>query len=303
MKISHVAEIYGRERNLAEQTRVNYIFIAKLYENEMKIHDIEHVTRESLILWREKLMMRSTSPTTWNSYMRHIGILLKYAASTRIIENPKNYSIPYSAVTFEKPKTVSLDNIRKVAEYLDSEGCQFKPNWFWSLLVRMLFYTGMRRRQIVGLKWQDIDFEERIIDLQAEFSKTRRFWSIPLPTPVLVDLTKLRERTLELTGDDPNFGERFVFDICLFNERYKCRGGINQSTVSNFFKRLSYLTSIRISAHRIRHTMATELATEGKYKELQELLGHANVRTTMKYIHPEISRIRTLVDTLNGTGI
>ena len=303
MKVSRVAELYGRERNLAEQTRINYVFIAKLYETEMNIQDIEHVTRESLLLWREKLMMRSTSPSTWNSYLRHIGILLKFAESAQIIRNPIDYSIPFSAVTKEKPKTVSLDNIRKVVEYLDSKDCLFKPNWFWSLLVRTLFYTGMRRRQVAGLKWQDIDFEERIIDLRAGFSKTKRSWCIPLPDPVLADLTKLRDRTLELTGDDPRFGERFVFDITLFNTRYKCKGGILPSTISNFFKRLTYLTGVRISAHRMRHTMATELATEGKYKELQQLLGHVNVHTTMKYIHPEISRIRTLVDTLNGTGI
>ena len=303
MKVSIVAKKYGRERNLARQTRINYEIIARLYETEMNVKNIEDVTKESLLLWREKLMMRSTSPSTWNSYLRHIGILLRYAESVDIIREPKNFDIPYTTVTQEKPKTVSLDNIRKIVAYLEADDCRFKPNWFWSLLVRVLFYTGMRRRQITGLMWQDIDFEEKIIDLKAGFSKNKRSWCIPLPDPVVADLRRLRDRTALLTGDDPNFGERFVFDISLFNTRYRCVGGIRQSTVSNFFKRLTYLTGIRISAHRMRHTMATELATQGKYKELQQLLGHVNVHTTMKYIHPEISRIRTLVDTLNDSGV
>ena len=303
MKLSRIAQMYGHERNLAEQSRINYEIIAGLYETEMSIHDVENVTRESLIEWRDVLFSRMISPATWNTYMRHIGILLNFAVTKEIIKNPRNYSVPFTAVYTERPKVVPLDNIRLVISYLEREDCPMEPNWFWSLLVRLLFYTGMRRRQITGLKWSDIDFVKRTIELQAGYSKTMRSWSIPLPEPVFDDLQDLLERTKEIVGDDPEFANRFVFDIGLFNPRYKCKNRIVQTTISNFFKRISEQTGVRISAHKMRHTMATELAAQGKYKELQQLLGHVNVSTTMKYIHPEISRMRSLVETLNSTGI
>lgn len=302
-KVSKIAKEYGEERDLANQSRINYEFIAKLFEKEMKIKQIGQVTGESLVAWREMLKERGTSPSTWNSYLRHIGILLRYAVVKGYIKEPKDYFVPFAQVPFERPKTVSLDNIRKVVKYLECEDCPFKPNWFWSLLVRVLFYTGMRRTQVCGLRWRDIEFDLEIIELRAEYSKTNRSWQIPLPDPVVNDLMYVKARTLELIGKNQNTEDRFVFDIGLFNPRYKCKGKLQPITVSNFFKRVGYATGVEISAHRLRHTMATELAAEGKYKELQQLLGHTNVRTTMKYIHPEVSRIKVLVDTLSSTEI
>ncbi|MDE0310021.1 MAG: site-specific integrase [Acidiferrobacterales bacterium] len=302
-KISTIASEYGEAKDLSDQSRINYEFIARHFEKEMKISDVNQVTGDSLVAWREKLKARGTSPNTWNCYLRHIGIILKYAVAKGYIKNPKDYTIHYAPVPFERPKTLSLDEIRKVVQFLESEDCPFKPHWLWSLLVRTLFYTGMRRTQICGLMWQDIDFEEGIIELRAKYSKTNRSWQIPLPSPVANDLLYLKELTLKQIGDALDFEDRFVFDVGLFNPRYKTEGKLEPQTVSNFFKRVGYATDIQISAHRLRHTMATELAAQGKYKELQMLLGHTNVRTTMKYIHPEMSRVKELIDTLSVTDI
>ncbi len=303
MKLSEVAERYSIQKNLAEKSQRNYKFVASLFEREMEIEDIEDITQETILLWRDKVLGRNTSNSTWNSYLRHIQILLKFAVKQNLIKNPKNYSVPYSPVIREKPKVIALDKLRSIVNYLESDESRFAPNWFWATLVRTLFHTGMRRRQIAGLKWGNIKLDDKVIELEGRTSKNYRSWQIPLPDALVNDFIHLKQKTLEKVGDDKDFDNRYVFDIRLFNQNYLCEERIGETTISNFFKRLSKTKDVEISAHRMRHTMATALAAEGRYKELQQLLGHVSMRSTMQYVHPELSRLRDLVNILNATGV
>ena len=70
--------------------------------------------------------------------------------------------------------------------------------------------------------------------------------------------------------------------------------------VSCAFQRLSTSLQIRISPHRLRHTIATEAAPKD-IRALQELLGHTSVLTTMQYIHPDIDRMRSLLKEITLT--
>ncbi len=70
--------------------------------------------------------------------------------------------------------------------------------------------------------------------------------------------------------------------------------------VSCAFQRLSTALKIRISPHRLRHTIATVTAPRD-IRALQELLGHASVLTTMQYIHPDVERMRSLLQEITLT--
>ena len=65
--------------------------------------------------------------------------------------------------------------------------------------------------------------------------------------------------------------------------------------VSCTFQRLSTALGIRISPHRLRHTIATEAAPKD-IRALQEFLGHTSILTTMQYVHPDLDRMRSLLD-------
>ena len=303
MNIIELTEKYLRERNLAYCTTIHFRFVARRFVKDMNISEIQLVTNERLICWREKVLARNSSQSTWNNYLRHFRILLNYAAMKDIIDHAPSMGMLSVTCFEEKPKVVRIEDLREVIEYLKGEDSPFEPSWFWVAMIRTFFYTGMRRRQLAGLRWEHISFADQTIKLLALTSKNKRSWDIPAPMQVIATLDKLRQHTHSLVGDEEQLGNRFVFDIKLFNPKYKCENCINESTVSNFFKRLSIKTGIRVSAHRLRHTMATELASKGMYKELQQILGHANVKTTMKYIHPDLTTIRKLLDTLNNNGI
>ena len=304
MKLTTLTEIYLRERKLAKETEAHFRFVVRLFVKDMNITEVQMVTHESLLLWRGIVLGRNSRSTTWNNYLRHMQILIKYAHSRDYMHVLPSTSLLYVSSYDQRPKTVHIRDLKIAMDLVRSEKSPFQPNWFWNALIRTFFFTGMRRRQLAGLRWKNVDFTDNTIQLESSTSKTKREWFIPMPVPVAVDLAVVRSKTIDILGEeDENFKDRYVFDIQLFNSLYHCENRLHESTISNFFKRLSNRTGIRVSAHRLRHTMATELATQGKYKELQYLLGHASVHTTMRYIHPEMAQIRNLVNTLNDIDL
>ena len=56
MKIIKLTEMYLRERNLAYYTKIHFRFVARLFVKDMNISEIQLVTHESLICWREKVL-------------------------------------------------------------------------------------------------------------------------------------------------------------------------------------------------------------------------------------------------------
>ncbi len=166
-------------------------------------------------------------------------------------------------------------------------------------MARLLYFTGMRRRQITSLRWSDINFKDSVILLTAERCKTKRDWTIPIPTACLQDLIRLRERTEARIGGAIKASDQ-VFWVQLFYSRYKGKE-LSPEQMGGFFRRLSKELAGQVSSHRLRHTMATELAKgpNRDLKALQQVLGHTNLRTTLEYVHPELEQLRRFLNQLN----
>lgn len=173
-----------------------------------------------------------------------------------------------------------------------------KPAWFWLIAFRLLYFTGMRRRQLTSLKWKDIDFKENIIVLRAEGCKTKRDWTIPIPATCLSDLHRLRARTKAVNRGAVKPNDQ-VFRVQLFYNRYKGEE-LSPEQMGGFFGRLSKELMGRVSSHRLRHTMATELAkgSNQNLKLLQQILGHTNLSTTLEYVHPDPEQFRGFLNQL-----
>ena len=303
MKILDTTELYLRERSLANDTKRHFRFVSDLFVRDTKVTEIEDVTIDTICVWREIVIGRNARPTTWNNYLLHMKIITNYAVRNNFREYLPNLNKLHMKCHNDKPKTIKIRKLREIINYLSGEQVSFRPNWFWVALIRVLFYTGMRRRQIAGLRWRDIHFEEKTIELASGTSKTRKSWEIPALENVLTELNIIRKHTLEVVPLDSEFENRYVFDISLFHSRFKCNGRLAESAISNFFSRLSRKTGTKISAHLLRHTIATRLARMGRYKDLQILLGHASISSTIIYVHPPLDSVRQLMTSLKNTEV
>ena len=158
-------------------------------------------------------------------------------------------------------------------------------------ILTVALITGMRRGELLGLRWQDINFEQRSLQVQRSVSRLpghgfiesepktasgRR--NITLP-PVLIEVLKQHRTHQKETR--LKAGSTWVEQDIVFCTRHG--GFIDQSYLRQLFESLlkeSGLPHIRF--HDLRHSAATILLTLGIHpKVVQELLGHSTVSMTM----------------------
>lgn len=304
MKITELSNKYLDQRVVSEATSLHYRFVVRMFLRDSGVENVADITTEILLHWRKVTLARNVRFSTWNNYLRHMQALLSYAASKNLIDEVPDYRSLALRENDHRPKVIKRAELDAVMRHLSSGSSNSQPGWFWAVVFKTLYFTGMRRNQLVNLRWGDIDFQDDIISLRAESSKNRREWEVPMVAQLAPSILELRRRTVEMLHDASGLNERYVFDIALFSRNYRsCQGGrMTPSAISNFFSRLQEETGVEVSAHKLRHTMATALARLGLYKELQCVLGHTDILITMRYVHPEIDSLRALVNNLEEIG-
>jgi integrase len=200
-------------------------------------------------------------------------------------------------LTMQLPKTITRRDLDMIVTHIQTDEHLYDPHWFWLSVMHCLYYTGMRRRQLVNLTLSDVDFEKKTILLRCEGSKTLREWTIPLHNELALNLGAFIARSelfmgRELTGND------YLFQVCRLNKRYKDdgKGRMQGESVTRFFKRLSKHTGLKIGAHRFRHTLATALCNpdDGTTPDIfvaQAILGHTSLQTTRNYVTTSMQRM------------
>jgi integrase len=105
-----------------------------------------------------------------------------------------------------------------------------------------------------------------------------------------------RNESQKLWGSDGQFLDSQVFNYSLHKDHIKIRSSLTCNQVSIFFRRLGDVLGAKISAHRIRHRTATQLARIMHPKELMDFLGHTQFTTTALYLWPELKLQALAVD-------
>lgn len=289
--IDGLFERYCRETVLRRHSKITYLGVASVFQRDTGITAIADVDHNTVIEWRDGILQRA-SVMTWNSYRRSMKTVFNFALRNGWIDN--NSFIPVKQVSATKlKKTVSKRVMSEMMASLKSDNSPIVPGWFWACAFKLLYYTGMRRRQLTSLRWSHIDFDRKIILLSIEGSKSKREWEIPLPAQCEQDLLDLYQKT-KVVRERPEKCQ--VFCVQLFDERHK---GTEMTPIqlTAALRRLSDSIGAVVSPHRLRHTMATDLARGANpdLKSLQYLLGHSNLNTTLEYVNPEMSQLRTQI--------
>jgi len=142
-------------------------------------------------------------------------------------------------------------------------------------IIKMALLTGMRLSEILTLLWTDVNLETNLITIRAEISKSKKSRRIPISGT-------LRKLLLEQKMKNYKSGHVFVTHLGV---PYSPN---NPSALKRAFttaRRKAEIEDFRF--HDLRHTAATRMAENGaSIIAVKEILGHADIRTTMKYFHP-----------------
>ena len=155
-------------------------------------------------------------------------------------------------------------------------------------ILEVLYSTGIRVSELVGLNWSDVDLQLEIVRVLGKGSKER---IVPIGK---VALDALRDYSIEMRKrwDLPCKGENPVF----LNNR---GGRITTRSVARVVEKHLRAVGIpvRISPHGLRHTFATHLLNSGAdLRVIQEMLGHASLSTTQRYTHLNLDQLTAVYD-------
>jgi integrase/recombinase XerD len=269
---------------------------------EKAIESIDGFERVYKIL-QQQVTLRGQSRSTLENYIRriaqvslHFGRLPEQVSDDEINEylaglalsakSPSRSSFKhavyglryYFRLTGQNKRAIALPSLKKDAKLpviLNRSELKelFKaPTLLKHRIVLTLIYSaGLRGQEVVNLKLSDIDFERRTIHIrQSKYKKDR-----------IVPLSKYMAKGLKkyISAEHPH--------IWLFNGkepdgRYSVRG------LSWVMRETLKKTAIskEVNLHSLRHTYATHLLEEGlNIVTLKDLLGHAEITTTMIYLH------------------
>ncbi|HME04853.1 MAG TPA: tyrosine-type recombinase/integrase [Solirubrobacteraceae bacterium] len=156
------------------------------------------------------------------------------------------------------------------------------------LLLALFAYCGLRRSELLGLDWDDVDLERRLIRVRN--AKGGRQRVVPIH-PGLVPLF-LAYLSTRRPGDDP------ALFLGVLGRR------LSPTILAAAFRRYAEAAGVskrkRVTPHTLRHVFASELLSAGaNLRQIQELLGHKHLDSTQRYTHVTAHQLRGAVKRLH----
>lgn len=148
-------------------------------------------------------------------------------------------------------------------------------------IVRLAAYAGLRRGELVALRWRDVDFLRRAMTVSRALSadvesstKSGRVRVVPLPDQAAAALERLSRRSHFTSPDD------YVFV-------YRLGRRLDGSALRRRYERARNAAGLRpLRFHDLRHTHGSLLAADGvDVVTIRAVMGHAQLSTTQRYLH------------------
>ncbi len=237
-----------------------YIFIKK---------DLTKVTFEDVKDYLEHLNLKKEKPSSVRRKISSLKSFYKFLYKNNYMDK-KDYpltKVAYPKMEKKLPKFIYYNDLLEII----NESTKDKDGVRDRLIIEMLYATGVRVSELVNIKVNDIDFNNRRIIVLGKGNKERIVYYGEYAEEVLKEYMKTHERknhnylfVNSKGGQLTDRGVRYIID--------------------NIMSKLSVKT--HVTPHVLRHTFATDMLNNGcDIKVVQELLGHSSLKATEIYTH------------------
>lgn len=150
------------------------------------------------------------------------------------------------------------------------------------LIVELLYSTGIRRAELIGIKCTDLDVESGTLRVTGKRNKERILPLVQNLMPQIADYLRVREETF------PDSGTPYLFLSASGNKIYET---LVYRIITKYLGTVS--EKVKKSPHILRHTFATHMLNQGAdMNSVKELLGHASLASTQVYTHNSIAELK-----------
>lgn len=281
-----VLKFFNYQLTVGEIEKSTHDSQIRIYKNRVEpyIGNIGFTTldRTAINLWLTKLYKKGYKD---NSVKGAFAIVNKvYAYYYSIDEISKN---PFNGVKRPKkgaPRISHLTN-EQMDQFLAAVYADYNPEDKMYAAILLSFYAGLRRQEICGLRWRDIDFVTNIISINTaigfanggDYTKGTKNASSTRTFPMIPQLAEALKQRYDAIKPKPNWfvcgNEDKHMNLTTFTDSY-CRFRKRNNLVDAYGK--------PIIPHGIRHNIgAVGIASGMDIASLSKMMGHSNFSTTL----------------------
>jgi len=247
---------------------------------------------------------RKLSPKTIVEHHRLISKILSTAIKWQLIENNVANRADPPKVPSKEMYFLSEDDAKTMLKKLADEPIQYKT------MITILIYTGLRRGELCGLEWSDIDFETHTMRIvrSAQYVAGKHITKEPKTNSGKRQLTLSNSiiTLLKEYKDWQNNHKATLGDLWQETDRLFTQYDgkpIHPDTITGWFASFIKRNNFpKVTLHSLRHTNATLMIAEGTdIRTVSNRLGHAQTSTTLNiYAHALKSRDAVAAERLDA---
>lgn len=247
-----------------------------LEERKVKLREIDNVVLRGFLA---KLQEKKNKKSTVARKLAAIRSFLQFCMKKKWLEDNPAKVVATPKQEIHVPSFLSED---EMAKFLDLPQSDQPLDLRDKAVLELLYATGMRVSELVGINLDDVNFSERLIRVRGKGKKER-----------LIPFGKKAEDSMAFyIRARPQINKGNIEEKVLF---LNYRGErLSSRSVERIVDRYIRLTAIRrkISPHSLRHSFASHLLSRGAdLRVIQELLGHESLATTQKYTHLDLRQL------------
>ena len=244
-----------------------------------RVQDVEHTAVRS---WVVSLLEGGLSPRSIQRKVSAIRTFFKLMVRDGILEHAPTRQVVTPKRGERVPSFLSEADMETL---LDPE--RFTDDFSGQrdrLLLTLLYETGMRRAELIGLHISDVHRDRMELRVLGKRSKERR---------VPISHAMLKQIDVYTAYKDENFGSTTAPELMLTNTGKKLYPKFVYNVVNRYL--LGVTTVGQKSPHVLRHTFATHMLNHGAdLNAIKEILGHASLAATQVYTHNSIAQLKAI---------
>ncbi len=292
MAIRAFLEYLSFEKNYASNTITAYQNDLEVYRDFCALtferKGIEDVSYVEIRTWIGSLVEEGLSNASIN---RKVSTLKSYYKFLQRIERLEvSPLVSHKSLKMSKRLHFPFSE-KEIAEVMSAfDTCTDFESIRDKCMIELLYATGIRRFELIDLKYKDVDLVKKTIKVLGKRNKER---FIPLLEPVLATMrVYIEHRALIITSESCFF---------LTVKGKKLYGTFVYRVIKKYFRAVS--SKEKTSPHVLRHSFATHLLNEGAdLNSVKELLGHSSLASTQVYTKTNLKKMKEVYNNAHPRG-
>ncbi len=258
-------------------------------KRQFNVIDAREVTQPIVRTWMAEMMEEAYAPSSIHRKLSSINAFYRFLSKSGIHDRNPARGIPKPKMPGRLPVFVDEKSAKALYELnskMQSDQPVSRKTEFSQLrnelIVTLLYETGIRQSELLGLKDSDLDFYKQQIKVLGKRNKMRY---VPLGKDMMAKMKIYQEMR------NAQFREEAMLHLFISDKGKKITKSFVYLTVKSYLSQVS--TIQRKSPHVLRHTFATHMLNNGAdLNVIKEILGHSSLAATQVYTHNSIAKLK-----------